>query len=78
MAIAIANRNGNRFDVLHLFLRGSALKADAQNCPAEIADEKPCRRQFVDLQLIDHGANFLISCNFPFPSLLLSAEPRFS
>ena len=26
-----------------------------QNCPAEIADEKPSRRQFVDLKLIDHG-----------------------
>ena len=26
-----------------------------QNCPAEIADENPSRRQFVDLKLIDHG-----------------------
>jgi hypothetical protein len=26
-----------------------------QNCPAEKADEKPSRRQFVDLKLIDHG-----------------------
>ena len=26
-----------------------------QNCPAEIADEKPSRRQFVDLKLIDHA-----------------------
>jgi hypothetical protein len=25
-----------------------------QNCPVEIADEKPSRRQFVDLKLIDH------------------------
>ena len=25
-----------------------------QNCPAEIADEKPSRRQFLDLKLIDH------------------------
>ena len=24
------------------------------NCPAEIADEKPSRRQFVDIKLIDH------------------------
>ena len=26
-----------------------------QNCPAEKTDEKPSRRQFVDLKLIDHG-----------------------
>jgi hypothetical protein len=25
-----------------------------QNCPAEIADEKPSKRQFLDLKLIDH------------------------
>ncbi len=32
-------------------------KGMPQNCPAEIADEKPSRRQFVDLKLIDHGKN---------------------
>ena len=26
-----------------------------QNCLADIADEKPSRRQFVDLLLIEHG-----------------------
>ncbi len=26
-----------------------------KNCPAEIADEKPSRRQFLDLKLKDHG-----------------------
>jgi|LakMenEpi03Aug12_release.lakeMendotaPanAssembly.Ray.scaffolds.fasta_scaffold2087535_1 hypothetical protein len=26
-----------------------------KNCPAEIADKKPSRRQFVDLKLIDHA-----------------------
>jgi hypothetical protein len=29
------------------------------NCPAEIADEKPSRRQFVDLKLIDHDSKLI-------------------
>jgi hypothetical protein len=33
-----------------------------QNCPAEIADEKPRRRQFVDLKLIDHGRGTGYEC----------------
>ena len=32
-----------------------------QNCPAEIADEEPSRRQFVDLKLIDHDTAKKIS-----------------
>ena len=34
-----------------------------QNCPVEIADEKPSRRQFVDLKLIDHAYSIRVCSN---------------
>jgi hypothetical protein len=44
-----------------------------QNCPAEIADEKPSRRQFVDLKLIDHGSMALaLISNWPIALIHLS------
>jgi hypothetical protein len=48
-----------------------------QNCPTEIADEKPSRRQFLDLKLIDHDSgsnNFNMSSKFSLDGRLLLCD----